>query len=70
VSEYPKVIQAGGINVTVDSEADEARWRQTPALIDAQEPVPAPDPEPVIVSAPPVVPPTTAPKKKRTAKKK
>jgi hypothetical protein len=47
--EYPKVIRAGGINVTVNNAADEARWLAADA-----PPVPTEAPEvetPVIPEA-------------------
>lgn len=68
--EYPKVIQTGGITVTVPNAAEEARWRHAPLPGPAAI---APEPEVVEpVAAAPIAEPTpvvVAPKKKSPKKK-
>lgn len=48
--EYPKVIQTGGITLTVADAADEARWREAPPPGPASVPVVEPEPEPAPVA--------------------
>lgn len=68
-AEYPKVIQTGGIFVTVQDAADEARWmaKVPPAQLSVRQPEPVPVEEVVSEPAPVVAAPK---KKKRVGKKK
>lgn len=77
--EYPKVIRVGGVTLTVNDAAEEARWLKSAltgtevlaAPINHAEPDPEPEtePEPVAEPKPAPVDPPTKTRKKRTAKK-
>ncbi len=68
--EYPKVIDCGGMNVTVQDADDEARWRARPV----EEPAPIvaePDAVAEVAAEVPADAPADEPKKKaKTPKKK
>lgn len=53
-ADYPKVIQVGGVTVTVGSAEEESRWRGEPA---PSEVAPPPEPFPDVLDDPDGVPP-------------